>query len=367
MDLNTPQPESQQNLIPDFSRAEAIAVLMFVMELIALLLTLTVNSNAEIQLPNFLMLSLHLQWVALSSAFVLVLSRRWLKLARASVVFFVCWGLMVVVTLLTADAAWWLAHAFNFIPPIAGTREGFLIRNVLSGAIVSLLVLRYFWSRAQLQTQAALDSEARYLALQARIRPHFLFNSLNSIAALIQSKPEQAEEMVIDLADLFRVSLDKSNRLVRLAEEIEFVKTYMRIEQVRLGEKLWVNWEIEAEALEARVPLLVLQPLVENAVYHGVSRLVGRGGITVTARRELGMLAIDVENPIPPESAPEKKGTGVAMENIAQRLKLIYGQQGRLIQGPHETDTGMVYRARIQVPFKIVDSATPQAANESKE
>ena len=155
---------------------------------------------------------------------------------------------------------------------------------------------------------------------------------------------------------MFRVSLDSSNRLVRLADEVEFVKTYVRIEQVRLGDKLWVNWEIAPDAMDGRVPLLILQPLVENAVYHGVSRLTARGGITVAVHRELGALVIDVENPLPPEDAPERKGTGVAMENIAQRLKLIYGDQAKLIQGPQTTETGKVYRARVQVPFKTEDT-----------
>ena len=359
MELKTPQPASQLNLIPNFCKGEAIFLLMVVMELMAVLLTLASNNGTERIFNQMVLLSIHLQWIALSSAAVLCMTRRWLTMARAGVVFFVSWGLLVVITLITADVAWWITHHFEELPTINGTREAFLIRNALISAIISLLLLQYFWSRAQLQTQARVHSEARYLALQARIRPHFLFNSLNSIASLIQSKPEKAEEMVMDLADLFRVSLDKSNRLVRLAEEVEFVKTYVRIEQIRLGDKLWVNWEVAKDAEDGRVPLLILQPLVENAVYHGVSRLIARGGITVAAHRELGELIIDVENPLPPQTAPEKKGTGVAMENIAQRLKLIYGEQAKLIQGAQETETGTVYRARIQVPFKTDDVGLP--------
>ena len=345
------QPQSQHNLIPDFCRGEAVGLLVIVMEMMAVVLTLLSAERGEAALQRLILISLYLQWMGLSSAMVLCLARRWLKLARVGVVFFVCWCLLVLVTLVIADAAWWIAGYAKWVRPMTAGRIEFIVRNVAISAILSLLLLRYFWGRTQLQAQARADSEARYLALQARIRPHFLFNSLNSIAALISIKPEQAEEMVVDLADLFRVSLDARNRLVRVHEEVEFVKIYLRIEQVRLGDKLWVNWDIAPDAANARTPLLILQPLVENAVHHGVSRLRGRGGINVTVRREQNWLVIDVENPIPPEDAPRRESTGVALENIAQRLKLIYGDAAKIVQGPERTDTGPVYRARIQIPY----------------
>lgn len=372
MELKTPQPKSQINLIPNFCKGEAVFQLMVVMELIAIILTAAAKIPQGQALSHIVLLSIHLQWVALSGAGVLCLSRRWLTMARAGVVFFVSWGLLVVMTLLTADIIWWLTGVVEALPDIEGDRESFLLRNVLIGAIVGLLLLRYFWSRAQLQAQARVHSEARYLALQARIRPHFLFNSLNSIASLISTNPDQAEEMVIDLADLFRASLEKRNRLVKVSEEVEFVKTYMRIERVRLGDKLWVNWEIGPEAHSARVPLLILQPLVENAVHHGVSRLRARGGITVAIHKDGSRLVIDVENPVPPEDAPKRESTGVALENIAQRLKLIYGDKAKLEQGPERTETGPVYRARIQVPYTTEETqqgpqgGTPQGLDEGE-
>lgn len=365
------QPESQHNLIPNFCRGEAVWLLMLVMEMVAVILTLVGAERGDGALRQLMLLSLYLQWLGLSSAVVLCIARRWLRLARVGVVFFVCWGLLVLVTLIISDASWWLLKYVAWAQPVSETREEFIVRNVAISAILSLLLLRYFWGRAQLQAQVRADSEVRYLALQARIRPHFLFNSLNSIASLISTNPEQAEEMVIDLADLFRASLEKRNRLVRVAEEVEFVKTYLRIERVRLGDKLWINWEIAPEAHSARVPLLILQPLVENAVHHGVSRLRARGGITVAIHREGARLVIDVENPVPPEDAPKRESTGVALENIAQRLKLIYGDTATLEQGPERTKTGPVYRARIQVPYTTEDtqglqSATPGASDEGE-
>ena len=360
------QPESQHNLIPDFCRGEAVWLLMFVMQMVALVLTLLSAKRGASALEQLVLLSVYLQWLGLSSAAVLCVARRWLKLARVGIVFFVCWGLLVVVTLIIADCAWAIARYAKWAQPLAETRMEFVVRNVAISAILSLLLLRYFWGRAQLQAQVRADSEVRYLALQARIRPHFLFNSLNSIASLIMTKPEQAEEMVLDLSELFRASLSKRNTLVKVSEEVEFVKTYMRIETVRLGDKLWVNWELSKDALDARIPLLILQPLVENAVHHGVSRLKARGGITVAVHREGQKLAIDVENPVPPDDAPKRESTGVALENISQRLKLIYGDAAELTQGLARTENGSVYRASIKVPYTTVDTQAGSTATDDE-
>jgi two-component system sensor histidine kinase AlgZ len=347
--------QDTQALIPNFCAGEAVWLLVFVMQMMALVLTLFTGQRGSAAMGTLLMFSLYLQWIGISSAIVLCTARRVLSGASVGMVFFVCWGLLMLVTTVIADGAWWLSRVLPIGEPVGETQQAFVLRNVSISAILSLLLLRYFWGRAQLQAQVKADAETRYLALQARIRPHFLFNSLNSIASLIATKPEQAEEMVLDLSELFRASLDKRNRLVTVNEEVEFVKTYMRIEQVRLGDKLWVNWDIAGNAAEARIPLLILQPLVENAVHHGVSRLRGRGGIDVSVRREGQRLVIDVENPVPPDDAPKRESTGVALENISQRLKLIYGDTAELTQGLARTPNGPVYRAQIKVPYTTAD------------
>jgi two-component system, LytTR family, sensor histidine kinase AlgZ len=345
-----------EKLIPNFCAGEAVWLLVLVMQLLAVVLMLLSGARGVPAMEKLLAYSLYLQWMGISSAALLCTARRVMQGYGVGVVFAVCWGLLMLVTVLVADGAWWLSRILPLGEPIAEPQQVFVMRNVAVSAILSLLLLRYFWARAQLQAQVKADAETRYLALQARIRPHFLFNSLNSIASLIASKPELAEEMVIDLSELFRASLDKRNRLATVEEEVEFVKTYMRIETVRLGDKLWVNWHLDPNARPARLPLLILQPLVENAVHHGVSRLKGRGGIDVSIRRNGGKLFIDVENPMPPEDAPRRESTGVALENIAQRLKLIYGDAAVLQQGPEKTENGPVYRARIVVPYTTVDA-----------
>lgn len=365
---NTPDTLTQdpQALIPNFCAGESVWLLVFVMAMMALVLTLFTGQRGPEAMSTLLMFTLYLQWMGISSAIVLCTARRVMKGAGVGTTFFVCWGLLMLVTTLVADGAWWLSQVLPLSKPVVETQQAFVLRNVAISAILSLLLLRYFWGRAQLQAQVRADAETRYLALQARIRPHFLFNSLNSIASLIATKPEQAEEMVLDLSELFRASLDKRNKLVTVAEEVEFVKTYMRIETVRLGDKLWVNWDIARDVVSARIPLLILQPLVENAVHHGVSRLRGRGGIDVAVRREGNRLVVDVENPVPPEDAPKRESTGVALENIAQRLKLIYEDDAELTQGPAKTQNGPVYRAQIKVPYTTVSMEAVGQAGEDK-
>jgi Putative regulator of cell autolysis len=160
------------------------------------------------------------------------------------VAFLVSWALLVAVTWVVAEIAWMIAARLDFGLPLAGPRVPFVARQVAIGAVVSWLLLRYFWERHASQEKMQAETEARYRALQARIRPHFLFNALNSVAELIRSRPDTAERMVEDLSDLFRATLEERTRSVSLAEELEVVKGYLRIEEVRLGDKLMVNWDV---------------------------------------------------------------------------------------------------------------------------
>lgn len=344
---------SQSSLIPEFCRAPALLTLAYVMELMAVVLTLAGYASGEAALRQLLVLSLYLQWIGFCCAAALCGVRRWMPPARDGVLFFVCWSVIALVTFVVSFAAWLIDSRVQLgLVPVDGPWP-FVFRNLLIAGIVALLLLRYLWERHQWQEESRAEADGRYLALQARIRPHFLFNALNSLAELIPTKPEVAEEMVIDLSDLFRVSLDSRQRLIPLREEIEIVKGYMRIEEIRLGDKMLINWEIPDSVLDAQVPRLTVQPLVENGVLHGVSRLRARGMLHVIARREGEFLVVDVENPIPPEEAPKRAGTGTAVSNIAQRIKLIYGDRAKLILGEDRDEFGPLFRARLRLPFVV--------------
>lgn len=342
--------ESSAKLLPDFCSARSLLWLGAAMEIVAILFTLVSAHYGPDVLVRFLTLSLYLQWIGFCSAAVLCQARRRLGFADIDVVSLICAVLLLAVTGVIALLAWELEARFHLGLPIGESRGGFVIRNLGICAILSQVLLRYLRQRHEWEEYARTESDTRYLALQARIRPHFLFNSLNSIASLIRSQPDHAEDLIADLADLFRASLDERSRLAPLRDEIDIVKGYLRIEEARLDNKLLVNWDIPEELMDVPVPRLVIQPLVENAVYHGIARLRARGLLHVGARRESEFLIITVDNPLPPDDAPKKQGTGVAIKNIAQRIKLIYGERARLQLGPERSDLGDLFRATLRLP-----------------
>ena len=152
--------------------------------------------------------------------------------------------------------------------PVAPQR--FFADNLGIGAIIGALALRYFYVTGEWRRNVELQAQARVRALQARIRPHFLFNSMNTIAALTRSDPARAEEAVEDLADLFRANLNEKRSSITLKEELEVARIYQRIEQLRLGDRLHVIWDVADLPMRAQVPGLLMQPLLENAIYHGI-------------------------------------------------------------------------------------------------
>jgi two-component system sensor histidine kinase AlgZ len=185
--------------------------------------------------------------------------------------------------------------------------------------------------------------------LQARIRPHFLFNSLNTIAALTASNPALAEEAVQDLAELFRVTMRDMRERVTLEQELDFTRSYLRIEAQRLGDRLQVDWTLKNLPLGAPVPALILQPLVENAVYHGIETRAGGGRVHILATFNRGVLRLEVRNPLPQQPArPPHGGNRMALDNIRERLQLAYGAEAKLEMDHREG----LYRVRILLPIE---------------
>jgi two-component system sensor histidine kinase AlgZ len=193
------------------------------------------------------------------------------------------------------------------------------------------------------------EARSRIQALQARIRPHFLFNSMNTIAALTRSDPARAEEAVEDLADLFRATLRDSHSPLRLKEELELTRIYQRIEALRLGERLKVTWDVAGLPMRALVPGLTVQPLLENAIYHGIEPLPGGGTVTIAGRVANGEIELVVTNPVAPGRGANdgRPGNRLALDNIRQRLTLAYGGEGVLSveQSPDQ------YRVTVRFPY----------------
>ena len=209
---------------------------------------------------------------------------------------------------------------------------------MLSAALVAALVLR-----AKGKTPAT--TTARLTELQARIRPHFLFNTLNTAIALVRAEPRKAEALLEDLSDLFRHALMEQGESVSLADEISLAQRYLAIEQVRFGERLRVEWVLDPRADAAKLPPLLLQPLVENAVMHGVEPSDSGAQIRITTQRRGSSVVIKVSNTVP--SGPGRRGNGVALGNVRDRLSLLHDVQGQFQCALKDG----VFQVRIEVPL----------------
>jgi len=197
-----------------------------------------------------------------------------------------------------------------------------VVRVAVISAIISALALRYAFVYQRAQVESEIQQQDRLQALQSRIRPHFLFNSMNSVASLIGSDPDQAERALQDLADLFRVLLADARRMVPITAESELTRQYLDIEKLRLGDRLQIKWSASNVPRNALIPSLTLQPLIENAVYHGVEPSFAGGIIDIRMWTEDDTLTILITNPIPEitNQAQHRKGNRIAMKNVRERL-----------------------------------------------
>ena len=211
-------------------------------------------------------------------------------------------------------------------------------RNLIVAAVMTGIAFRYFFLQHQLRRQEQAELNSRIQALQSRIRPHFLFNSMNIIASLISIDPETAEEVVEDLSMLFRASLnDSTDKPVLLSEELSLCDKYVHIEGLRLDDRLDVYWQVDVDPDNVRIPLLTLQPLLENAIYHGIQPLPNGGTVLVRIREEANCLIASISNPVAALGQTHSSGNQMALDNIRSRLEAIYGAQASLVTESDET------------------------------
>ncbi|HZF31815.1 MAG TPA: sensor histidine kinase [Gammaproteobacteria bacterium] len=325
-----------------------VFAVVLIAELVAV--TLTLARPAAAFLNELGRVSMFLQWLALTSAAVLCYARPLLARLRATGVTAAVLGLLTANTALVSFAALWLDGDAGAPQALAGAWQ-FLLRNEGICVIVTAMLLRYFFVEHQWRRQVRAEARSRLEALQARIRPHFLFNSLNTIAALTRSDAARAEEAVEDLADLFRATLRDSQARPPLREELELTRMYQRIEQQRLGERLQVQWDVADLPMNARVPSLTIQPLLENAIYHGIEPLDRGGTVTITGRVADGKIEIAVLNPLAPARAAqgEHAGNRLALDNIRERLGLAYGADGAL-EVERAADS---FKVTVRFPYEV--------------
>jgi two-component system sensor histidine kinase AlgZ len=220
-----------------------------------------------------------------------------------------------------------------------------VVRTVVLAIVVSGSLLAYFKLHSKAFSPAL--AEARLQALQARIRPHFLFNSLNAVLALIRRDPKRAERTLEDLADLFRTLMADARQFVRLADELALLERYAEIEHLRLADRLRITWELDTAPLDALLPPMVLQPVLENAIYHGVEPGTGVGDVLVRIERRGERVHAAIENPHL-ESGGQRAGNRMALDNIRERLALFFDAEARL-----ETRIANGrYRVEIEIPYR---------------
>ena len=220
---------------------------------------------------------------------------------------------------------------------------GHWLAAALAGAGLAAAMFQWLHMRALATVPA--ETTARLAELQSRIRPHFLFNTLNTALTLVRLDPARAEGLLEDLAELFRVALNETGAAVTLDEEVELARRYLAIEQIRFGDRLKVVWELDAAAGTARVPPLLLQPLVENAVRHGVEPADEGGAIRVRTRVKLGRAVISIVNTVP--AGGSRPGNGMALHNVRERLRLMHD-----VAAQFETrQEGGMFRVQIVVPL----------------
>lgn len=320
-------------------------------ELLTMVLALATGGGIDRFWSELSVRSLYVQWIALSSAGLICLLRRWLGRMSHALAGMVAWLLIMLAALLVVEAAVWLipGEVFNI-----HAHADLLLEALGISGITGALVLRYLYENYQQKQRELAEGRARFQALQARIRPHFLFNSINTIITLIRVDPDKAENTLHDLSDLFRASLGDESRSSTLADELQLMRQYLEIEQQRLGDRLQIHWDLDELPDTVPMPALILQPLAENAVYHGIEPSVAGGEITLYGRFRNGVIALAVTNTLPSDGAVSyRKGNHMAQENVRQRLLARFGDAAGV-------STGMVddkYQVRIWFPAQR--SASP--------
>jgi two-component system sensor histidine kinase AlgZ len=336
---------SAPSWLPQFCSAPTLFAVMVVVELVALVIVLAPDAGSQAWLPRLGVVSLYVQWLALINSVVLCSLRRPLEQLRTRTGFVVAWVISIAVTALASAIVCQMDLALNLNLSVpADQARRFVLDNAAICALISAALLRYLFVLEQWRERVRAASKARFDALQARIRPHFLFNSMNTIASLIRTRPDEAERTVENLADLFRAALGADDALGTLGEELDLVERYLQIERLRLGDRLVIAMDVADLPRDLAVPRLLLQPLVENAVYHGIQPRADGGTVSVTGRRLPGAVEIVVHNPLPPDASIGRNG--IALANTRARIEYHFGARGELRVEPGPE----VYTVNVRLP-----------------
>jgi len=316
--------------LPDFCNADVFLRVVLVIELFAIVFALVGYQGGSIYVEIALN-SVLMQWIGLSVAAILcgITRKGYLSAARTTTIAAIT--ATVIITLLATWISENILEALRLGLPSHSI--GFiLLRNTAIAVILISLALRYFYVQYESEKTLAIEAASRLQALQARIRPHFLFNSMNTIASLIHIEPDLAEQAIINLSELFRASL-AAEASIPLQQELELTRSYIQLESLRLGERLKLNWHIADNHIDTSLPALTLQPLVENAIYHGIEPLPEGGEIDIHIDQEDNFIRIVISNPLLEDRTEQHRaGNQMAVDNIRERLQIAFTGEATMQQ-----------------------------------
>lgn len=317
--------------MPDFRNLGVVLRALLLVNVLAFLTALVIEPDLHRLGEAFLVLVGRVQLPLFIVVLALVMMAPWLQRQRPMLA-------RVLVLSLTGVV-------ICAVHPLLAPAQESAWRWLVWGLGATLMVLAYFEYRARSLTPALV--EARLMALTARIRPHFLFNALNGVLGVIRSDPRRAEQALEELAELFRALMRENRDLVALEDELMLCRRYLSLESLRLGERLSVCWDVDESVEDAAVPPLLLQPLLENAIHHGIEPSIEPGEVRVRIAREGSELMLEVDNPLAPKSDPQA-GHGIALDNIRERLQLFFDLEGQL----DAREAAGRYRVTIRLPLR---------------
>ncbi|MEN1726914.1 MAG: histidine kinase [Pseudomonadota bacterium] len=313
-------------LIPELCSSGSLLMQLLLGFVLALVLTLGGDGWLHYFWLNFGLTLLFVQWLILISVFVICRCNRFQLFTSPLRVVLLFPVIAVIVTVVSTSVFVWGGFLATVTPG-----HWLLLRNGVLAGVLGFAFARYAVLQASWRQSVTADASARLDALQARIRPHFLFNALNTVTELVHSRPDQAEEALLDLSDLLRSGLRRASEH-SLEDELELIRGYLRIEALRLGPRLQVAWQIDERIDLSQVrPALLIQPLVENAIVHGIAPDPSGGLLKIELKLiRFGRIRVTIENPIPQHARPHHEGNGTALDNIRQRLDLAYEEGAQL-------------------------------------
>jgi two-component system, LytTR family, sensor histidine kinase AlgZ len=314
------------DFLPNFCAADTLLRGIVLALALAAVLSLSPLGTPRQHWEDFSLTLVFILWIGISSMAVLCLIQRGLCRLRLAFAVLLSYLVVPIITWGFSELMWYvMIHSFDSHNE-ARQHYVFILRNVGISAIVSAVGMRYLYIAHQRRRQATASLRARLQALQARMHPHFLFNTLNTIASLTRFAPDKAESAVLDLAELVRATLSEARERIPLHEELALCQRYLAIEQLRLEERLQVEWSIALLPEDALVPVLALQTLLENAVRHGIQVLPEGGIISISGLCDGRTIQINIDNPLPATAA--KPGHRIALDNLRERLHAYYGRDG---------------------------------------